>query len=68
MKRREKRGNISASLDSQKCKRERKRERRRDRDKERREIKQNNSLHYAPTPGMGDPSWLPSSDTGPPAW
>lgn len=55
MKRREKRGNISASLDSQKCKRERKRERRRDRDKERREIKQN-SLHYTPKSGIGDPS------------
>lgn len=53
MKRREKRGNISASLDSQKCKRERKSERRRrDRDRARERRNKTNQLN-SPT-GRGN--------------
>jgi len=55
MKRREKRGNISASLDSQKCKRERKSERRRrDRDRARERRNKTNQL-TSPTGWGGNP-------------
>lgn len=58
MKRREKRGNISASLDSQKCKREKERareggERERDRDRERR----NKTNQLTPPTGGGHKPW-----------
>lgn len=53
MKRREKRGNISASLDSQKCKRERKSERRR-RDRDRARERRNKTNQLTSPTGRGE--------------
>lgn len=53
MKRREKRGNISASLDSQKCKRERKSERRR-RDRDRARERRNKTNQLTSPTGSGE--------------